>query len=84
MQGTRKSDRGLGRSQKSATIVTFENGTKARLWGFANGRQVSNLQRQRKTTVASVQHAIVEDGGRGGVIRVEGTFRLDGLNLVAA
>lgn len=81
MRGIRKADRGLSGHQKSMTIVTFTNGSQARLWGFAHGRQVSTLQRERKAVVASVQHAIADMDGRGDIVRVDGTFILNGIEL---
>lgn len=77
-----KCQRGLAANEKAMTVVTFTNGTEARCWNNSNGRQVSNLARQKRAEVARVEYVICDIATKK-VLRTVASFRLDGLTLIA-
>lgn len=76
-----KCQRGLAANERAMTVITFTNGTEARCWNNSNGRQISNLARQKRAEVAKVEYVIC-DAATNAVLRTLSIFRLVGLNLI--
>lgn len=77
-----KCQRGLAANEKAMTVVTFTNDTEARCWNNSNGRQVSNLARQKRATVAKVEYVVCDTATKA-VLSTVASFRLAGLDLIA-
>lgn len=77
-----KCQRGLAANEKAMTVVTFVNGKEARCWNNSNGRQVSNLARQKRADVVKVEYVICDTATKA-VLRTVASFRLNGLDLIA-